>query len=512
MAKQTVPVGIPKRIANGTLAFSAATESDVFAHSESPSRKKSPEGDYQQTPDRRNIHHTHSRNGSKSEDRRSQKMKSNSSSATSSPPFQTHDIESDSEDNYGEEFGVGHLPNVFTQARNGRKGVFHPPQRDLPVLPSEIGAAESKGEDDDEVPIAHRIPQALESLESIRKQVREENDQREWDRRSDYPTPPRPKFFENLPSAMPLEMRGRNISPRQPLAELQGSMFSPKTKVQSKLAEGTRRARSHHRPGEPVTIAFPADDLTRRLLRVQAQGQPRDSDGVYTSASSAHQHPQNGIQPQAAPSASYFSHASHSSQPPSSTDPYKNDMAGHPLRHMRSFHGTSSNYPHSSGDIVPTPPLKRPSSSRTRNVEDTNENAIILGRAKSIKSTRPSFDEPRSHYSTTDDFQPPVPPLPASTKSAMPSIRSASPPKNPASGRATGPTTQMRIFVGNLQRFNMVEIGAHTMAKDVLEIVRSHGDVHDDERTSGGWMVFELCQDFGMGEYQLTDVATCTHW
>lgn len=44
----------------------------------------------------------------------------------------------------------------------------------------------------------------------------------------------------------------------------------------------------------------------------------------------------------------------------------------------------------------------------------------------------------------------------------------------------------------------MVEIGPQTNGKDVLDIIRSQGDLSDSERATGGWMVFELCQDFGM--------------
>jgi len=43
-----------------------------------------------------------------------------------------------------------------------------------------------------------------------------------------------------------------------------------------------------------------------------------------------------------------------------------------------------------------------------------------------------------------------------------------------------------------------VEIGPSTNGKDVLDIIRSQGDLSGSERAAGGWMVFELCQDFGL--------------
>ncbi|KAF9013187.1 hypothetical protein BDQ17DRAFT_1231211 [Cyathus striatus] len=57
--------------------------------------------------------------------------------------------------------------------------------------------------------------------------------------------------------------------------------------------------------------------------------------------------------------------------------------------------------------------------------------------------------------------------------------------------------TQQRIFVGNMQQFNMVEIGPSTTAADVLELVDSQGSLKGWAGT-GGWMVWEVAQDFGM--------------
>ena len=58
---------------------------------------------------------------------------------------------------------------------------------------------------------------------------------------------------------------------------------------------------------------------------------------------------------------------------------------------------------------------------------------------------------------------------------------------------------QQRVFIGNMQRFNMVEIGASTTAGDVIEMIEAEGSFKKDFAGSGGWMVFEIAQDFGMG-------------
>jgi len=52
---------------------------------------------------------------------------------------------------------------------------------------------------------------------------------------------------------------------------------------------------------------------------------------------------------------------------------------------------------------------------------------------------------------------------------------------------------QQRIFVGDLQRFNMVEVGGSTSAQDVVGVLERQGELDGN-----GWMLFELAQDFGM--------------
>ena len=60
---------------------------------------------------------------------------------------------------------------------------------------------------------------------------------------------------------------------------------------------------------------------------------------------------------------------------------------------------------------------------------------------------------------------------------------------------------QQRVFIGNMQRFNMVEISASTTAGDIIEMIKAEG-TFKDFASSDGWMVFEagqLALDFGLG-------------
>ena len=58
--------------------------------------------------------------------------------------------------------------------------------------------------------------------------------------------------------------------------------------------------------------------------------------------------------------------------------------------------------------------------------------------------------------------------------------------------------SQQRVFVGNMQQFNMIEIGPSTTAGNVVSMVEAEGALIEWAGT-GGWMVFEIVQDFGMG-------------
>jgi hypothetical protein len=79
---------------------------------------------------------------------------------------------------------------------------------------------------------------------------------------------------------------------------------------------------------------------------------------------------------------------------------------------------------------------------------------------------------------------------------------STSSPVNPSPVNTSKPelVVQQRVFISNMQRFNMVEIGESTTAGDVIEMIKADGALKDFAG-SGGWMVFEVAQDFGMGTF-----------
>lgn len=58
-------------------------------------------------------------------------------------------------------------------------------------------------------------------------------------------------------------------------------------------------------------------------------------------------------------------------------------------------------------------------------------------------------------------------------------------------------TWQQRIFIVSLQRYCQVELNSGSTAKDILEILLNQREL---DGSAAGWMVWELSQDFGMGQ------------
>ena len=68
----------------------------------------------------------------------------------------------------------------------------------------------------------------------------------------------------------------------------------------------------------------------------------------------------------------------------------------------------------------------------------------------------------------------------------------------------SGETWQQKIFLGDVQRSTVVEVGTNTSAQDVIDTIESRGEIgpNDPNNNGGkGWMLFELAQDFGMGTF-----------
>ena len=63
-----------------------------------------------------------------------------------------------------------------------------------------------------------------------------------------------------------------------------------------------------------------------------------------------------------------------------------------------------------------------------------------------------------------------------------------------------GPVFQQRFFIGDMQTYHLVEITPTTNAGEVIKMIEEQGAL-EGWVGSGGWMVWEIAQDFGMGEF-----------
>lgn len=109
-----------------------------------------------------------------------------------------------------------------------------------------------------------------------------------------------------------------------------------------------------------------------------------------------------------------------------------------------------------------------------------------------VGSSRTSVDTEKPPKTSSHQHRPvPVPALPPTTSAVDPLLVPMTTSKPEA-------MAQQRVFVGDMQRFKMVEIGTSTTAGDIVEMIESDGSLIGFAG-SGGWMVFEVAQDFGMG-------------
>ncbi|KIK47509.1 hypothetical protein CY34DRAFT_799228 [Suillus luteus UH-Slu-Lm8-n1] len=339
---------------------------------------------------------------------------------------------------------------------------------------------------DDDVPLAQSMPMALTAQKSIRRQLRDERHQRKMQRakgtRAVIP-PERPP----VPVLPPVVMHGRQRS----------------ASVTPSLAPSRgEKSRGRPTPLEP----FPVDDLAMKLANLQFATPPSTAPPSYNgiaSASLSARVPISGSgprihRPQAVDEMVFLQHA-----PAYTTDKLPQDRQ---LRSMRSFHR----------------PERRTVDTTQPHIESSSSQR--LGRKPTIASRRPEDPPVRRDKSVTrpsrDGFE--------VRNASDPLLRSARPSEDSRRPTPTVPrvsvdqdieqrglqrlpvelihsrsqplpmpkvqVTQQRVFIGDMQRFNTVEITPNTNAGDVIALIASQGSLDH----TAVWMLFELANDFGM--------------
>lgn len=337
------------------------------------------------------------------------------------------------------------------------------------------------GGSDDDIPLAQRVPTALSAQKSIRRQLRDERQQRKLERAKSPRTAAAPRLLS------------RPIEPiRAPAVPTTSRKRS--TSVARSPGTGSRTV-----PVEPFAI----EDLTRKLVNLQTPSHtPALTAPLTYDSSIPTNHPpripgySNGI----SRSSSRGRHADQTTYPhqkiPRVPEPLPQDR---PLRTMRSFHRPDGRYSEAQRQSIEqtsAPRIGRSTTTATasrtvRAGRDTTpavyEHYVKSGRI-SEDGRKPSASIPRSSMDREGDLaqraaqRPLVPPLPTSDTT-------------PPQPMTRVPVVQQRIFIGDMQRFNIVEITPATNARDVVETVASQGMLDK----SGSWMLFEMAQDYGMG-------------
>lgn len=450
-----------------------------------------------------------------------------------SSSVQTSDSEetsaSETEDDYGEESPSVQLSTFMpteprAQLRNGRKGVYRRPSCELKHGSSSVPKTPNE---DDDMPLAQRIPGALVAQKSIRRQVRDERAKKKQDRLA-HVTPP-----TYLPEGQLLSERGRPLSPRvtpQPQSAVpaagpstmsssqEAAMHAMRSDAQKPAFVRRHRARTI---GEGSISGVPADDLTRRLLQIQAVGstpspvQPRMDAAAHRFRSPDQEvRPPHAAFPRRDRSVDPLTLSTHRriSPPPPMPDQHRAEVPARPLRAQRSLNFPKRNIsPNKAVPAMPFTPqgehqLGRSNTTKSRRTPESRSGRDDFLDFRPSANARPSTEGSRPSREVLSDLETPSHQRTSASRPAVPPVPDNEATRITPRGISTtssmqpGSLVQTKIFIGDMQRFNTVIVGPEMNAKEALEMIRSQGELREDG-FSGSWMLWEVSQDFGLGKF-----------
>ncbi|KAF9077521.1 hypothetical protein BDP27DRAFT_1311189 [Rhodocollybia butyracea] len=295
--------------------------------------------------------------------------------------------------------------------------------------------------DDDNVPLARSIPTALKAQQSLRLKDREARNKRKQERDA-----------------------------RAAARDAQASFHSRPTSSTQEAA--LQASKSFRRPPKSPPFSpplpFAVNDLTRKLENVR---------------------PVNQANSLSAPLDTPNSWARGTASQDTSKVPESRT-----LRPMRSFHRPEPRKQIEDWNAPPLPaaPEHKVVRSTTRaraRSSASREDPSTTFPARSTSDDAPKMERKRTVRTSEG------------TKSARTSIdhaRAPLPAPSELIARQRALTvSQQRVFIGDRQRFVVVEVNPSTTAGEVIHLVEAQGGLKE-WRGSGGWMLFEIAQDFGM--------------
>ncbi|KAI9465523.1 hypothetical protein BJY52DRAFT_1113388 [Lactarius psammicola] len=358
-----------------------------------------------------------------------------------------------------------------SESEESEEDTRHPAQQSHLTAPAEVSSS------GDDVPLAQSIPTALRAQRTIRQQVRDEKDER--------------RRLRALRRQQQPQQHERQQTPTQVLPDetlrhhtMMASSTQHVSAQPAPSSSRTTRSRTRTLPSN-TTRPVVAEDLARRLRDIQD-----------TSASSS-------LLPRHHPS-------------PSDSTPHSDQPVRRPWDHARipSVNGQDRT-------VRPSRSFHRPNTADTTQVQSVpvpvpplTHDMHRLGRSATTAS-RPtrqhdpfetSRSAPSAHKSsrrpqTSDGHGPSTTPFNSSVfqRVAAPSTDTPDPSSHSqAISKETKQVSwQQRIFVVDLQRFNTLTMSPSTTAKEVIDVLERQGQLANWVGV-GGWMLFEVSQDFGM--------------
>ena len=336
--------------------------------------------------------------------------------------------------------------------------------------------------DSDDTPLARRLPGALTAQKSLRRQVKEDRDMQRQVRararaksapRSQVPTTTRPADGGGSGSLSADELTRKlwkvkvQSSSPPPLPSPLHYEPLPAHSEQQHTSTSTPTYHKYAFTATPPRPHWPEAPAANRRGSESSDRQYPHTSPVARPNMTAQ--PNTTVFPQ-------FPHSPHPQQQPQQQAPHNLQRAM------------------TSATAQPRPGSNRPSHEmpEQRQRADTLVPPLQVRRRANTLSS-PSSSRPTTSSTVASASTAFVPPLPVAAH--VPTL----PGRGFAHAGEGGPTILQRVYVGDMQRFSTVEIGHSTKARDVVAMIDERGEL-PREAKAGGWMLFELSNDFGMGE------------